>query len=71
MEMRRDIVTAETEFGKICLKVSTDDSGAQTVSPEFEDCRRLATSHDVALKDVMTAAIVAFHGRNTSGDASD
>ncbi len=71
MEMRRDMVTAETEFGKIRLKVSTDDSGAQTVSPEFEDCRRLATSHDVALKDVMTAAIVAFHGRNTSGDASD
>ena len=52
----RRIVHVDTPYGPVRVKIS--QTGA--ASPEFEDCRQLAASHNVPLKQVMTEATVAY-----------
>ncbi|WP_018085027.1 nickel pincer cofactor biosynthesis protein LarC [Desulfurispora thermophila] len=56
----RKHVNVETEFGTVRVKVSgcRDGSGWQ-ISPEYEDCRRLALDKKVPLKNVYLCAIRA------------
>jgi hypothetical protein len=56
----RKHISVETEFGTVRVKVATcrDDSGWQ-MSPEYEDCRRLALEKNVPLKNVYICAIEA------------
>jgi uncharacterized protein (DUF111 family) len=41
------------------VKVARAPDGTPNVAPEFEDCRRLAREHGVALKLVHQAALAA------------
>jgi uncharacterized protein (TIGR00299 family) protein len=52
----RSVVTVETAFGPVSGKVT----GQATFAPEYDDCRALAEKLDVALKDVMAAAVSAY-----------
>lgn len=56
----RKVVKVKTGFGGIAVKVSTGPDGIRTVSPEYEDCARLARKRSVPLKDVFTAARAAM-----------
>jgi uncharacterized protein (DUF111 family) len=58
----RESVEVKTPYGLVRVKVSETGGCA----PEYEDCRALATSQNVPLKDVMAAAIAAWVGRATS-----
>jgi pyridinium-3,5-bisthiocarboxylic acid mononucleotide nickel chelatase len=49
-----------TAYGEIRVKIGTLDGQECNVAPEFEDCRAAATKHNVALKLVQQAAIVAY-----------
>ena len=47
--------TVRTPYGPIRMKIA-EGAGTRTASPEYEDCRRAAIEHSVALREVMTAA---------------
>jgi uncharacterized protein (TIGR00299 family) protein len=49
-----------TAYGEIRVKIGILDGQECNVAPEFEDCRAAATKHNVPLKLVQQAAIVAY-----------
>jgi uncharacterized protein (TIGR00299 family) protein len=57
----RAFVTVDTAYGKIRIKVAGSGSETLNAMPEYEDCRRAAREHAVALKTVTEAALLAFH----------
>ncbi|MBN2528246.1 MAG: nickel pincer cofactor biosynthesis protein LarC [Deltaproteobacteria bacterium] len=63
MELARRMDTVTTPLGNVRMKISETKSGLKTVSPEFEDCRRIAEEKQVPLKDVMASAVAAWHRR--------
>jgi pyridinium-3,5-bisthiocarboxylic acid mononucleotide nickel chelatase len=56
----RSFVTVETAYGLIRVKVGSLGGERRNAMPEYEDCRRAAREHNVPLKVVMEAALVAF-----------
>jgi pyridinium-3,5-bisthiocarboxylic acid mononucleotide nickel chelatase len=56
----REVVSVETEYGPIRVKVGRRNGKVLNVAPEFEDCRQVAAERRVPLKDVMNAARAAF-----------
>jgi uncharacterized protein (TIGR00299 family) protein len=58
LKLDRRIVTVETRFGSIRVKVS-GDGAPTTVSPEYDDCRAAATAHQAPLKIVFEEAHAA------------
>jgi uncharacterized protein (TIGR00299 family) protein len=60
LKLHREIREVETRFGKIRVKISGANHGDSrdhaTVSPEYDDCRRAAAEHRVALRVVMEEA---------------
>jgi len=61
--LEREFVTVETPFGRIRVKVASAEGKILNAMPEYEDCRRAAREHDVALRAVMDAAIAAYGER--------
>lgn len=57
--LRRRMITVETPYGQIRVKVAGDHERVRTLHPEFEDCRRRAEAAGAPLKDVMAAALAA------------
>ena len=57
--LKREVVKVETAFGPVNMKVARLKGKIVNVSPEFEDCRRLADEKAVPLKEVMQAAQAA------------
>lgn len=66
MEMARALSTVQTQWGEVTIKVSTNAQGMKTISPEFEDCKRLALRHSVPLRQIMDAVIVSYANINVS-----
>ena len=64
LKLRREIREVETRWGRIKVKFSEGD-GAITATPEYDDCRRIATAQNVPLKTVMeethAAAMAGLH----------
>jgi uncharacterized protein (TIGR00299 family) protein len=58
LKLRREIREVETRWGRIRVKFSEGD-GAITATPEYDDCRKIATTHNVPLKTVMEEARAA------------
>ena len=56
----RTLVTVETAYGKIRVKVASTADGPRNAMPEYEDCRRAAREHAVPLKAVTEAALAGF-----------
>jgi len=57
MKLHREIREVETRWGKVRVKVSGAIGGEPaTISPEYDDCRRIAAEHKVALRVVMEEA---------------
>lgn len=52
----REIVPVETRFGKVRVKVSASGNPA----PEFEDCRAIASTAGVPLREVMAEAVFQY-----------
>jgi hypothetical protein len=53
-------ITVATPWGDVRIKVAGVDEDVTNYAPEFEDCRRIAQEHGVALKDVMNEAVRAY-----------
>ncbi|HEX6625918.1 MAG TPA: nickel pincer cofactor biosynthesis protein LarC [Pyrinomonadaceae bacterium] len=58
--LAREVVTVETAYGPIDMKVSRAGGVVKTFTPEFEQCRAAAQSAGVPLRVVEAAARVAF-----------
>jgi hypothetical protein len=65
----RTFVTVETEYGKIRVKIASSTGEVLNAMPEYEDCRRAAREHDVALRAVMDAARTAWSESASKAEA--
>jgi uncharacterized protein (TIGR00299 family) protein len=58
-KLSREIRTVETAYGPVRIKMSSRGDEVLTVTPEYEDCRRIANGRNVPLRAVMDEAIAA------------
>jgi uncharacterized protein (DUF111 family) len=66
--LKREFVKVGTNWGEVCIKIARWPSGEiANASPEYEDCRKLATLHSVPLKQVMQEAVRAFEATEKGG----
>ena len=61
LKLEREIKQVQTRWGPIRVKVCRRGNSVVNLSPEYEDCRRAAAEHGVALKAVMREAHDAAH----------
>ncbi|MBU4371732.1 MAG: nickel pincer cofactor biosynthesis protein LarC [Proteobacteria bacterium] len=56
-----------TRFGTIRIKIGERNGNTITASPEYEDCKRAAAAHGVAIRQVYESAMVLYRtGRSIS-----
>lgn len=55
-KLTRESVPVDTKYGKISVKVGKLGDAIKNISPEYEDCRRIAERENVPLKEVYGAA---------------
>jgi len=60
-KLSREIQMVETTYGKIRVKISKRGDEVLTMTPEYEDCKKLAEEKQVPLKEVMEAAKRSFN----------
>ena len=63
VEAVRKIAKVETRFGSVQCKVSAYDGKIVSITPEYEDCRRLAEQNSVPLKAVWQEALTKQEAR--------
>jgi uncharacterized protein (TIGR00299 family) protein len=64
--LAREFVKVQTKWGEVVIKVARwPDGTVANASPEYEDCRLLATRHSVPLKQVMQEAMQAYAANST------
>jgi len=59
LKLEREMISVTTHWGPIAVKVSRFAEKVQTITPEYEDCRRASLQHGVALRRVMAEAVGA------------
>jgi len=59
-KLTREHQTVQTPLGAIRVKTGRRGDRVVTASPEFEDCRRVAVERGLSIRDVMTAALLAW-----------
>jgi uncharacterized protein (DUF111 family) len=62
-KLTRDIREVDTVYGKIRIKISRRADEVLTITPEYEDCRRIAEERQIPLKKVMEEAKSVFSRR--------
>jgi len=63
----REIISLETKYGTIRFKIARWEGNVVNLSPEYEDCKRLALRRKIPLKDVFEEAkrvAATFQERN-------
>ena len=63
VEAVRKIAKVETRFGEVSCKVSAYGGKIVSITPEYEDCRRLAEKNSVPLKAVWQEALTKQEAR--------
>jgi uncharacterized protein (TIGR00299 family) protein len=58
--LERETVTVETAYGPIRVKIGRRGSTVHNAWPEFDDCERAASEHNVAVKQVLAEALAAW-----------
>ena len=71
MTLEREFVTVETQWGNVRIKVARIHGEETNAMPEFEDCRRIALEHRIALKRVMTEAMRAYMQQKEAAEANE
>ncbi len=56
LKLDREIKEVATRWGAIRVKISRRGGQTLSIAPEYEDCRRAAIAHRVALRTVMQDA---------------
>ena len=55
--LKRRFITITTEWGEVNIKIAELNGKVVNAAPEFDDCRKIAVKHKVALKRVMSEAM--------------
>ncbi len=63
LKLARRFETVPTKYGDVTVKLGLKGDRVVQVAPEFESCRALAEKSRVALRQVYTAALLAFENR--------
>jgi hypothetical protein len=58
--LERELVSIQTPYGTVKVKVAKRDGKVLNVAPEYEDCQRLASEKGVPLKQVIIAAQASY-----------
>lgn len=58
--LQRSHTTVQTIYGDVRMKIGTLAGEELNAAPEFEDCRAVASRHNVPIKRVQQAAIAAY-----------
>jgi uncharacterized protein (DUF111 family) len=56
LKLSREIMEVATSWGQVKVKVGSGGGNLQTVSPEFEDCKKIARASGIPLRRVYDAA---------------
>jgi len=56
----RETRAVKTAYGEVKVKIAGIPGGKEKISPEFEDCRKLAESNEITFREVYQAAIAAW-----------
>lgn len=64
VEVPRQMETIRTVYGDCRIKRFTDAGGESRVTPEYEDCKRLAREHGVPIRKIFEEVLFAFKGGN-------
>ena len=59
MKLQREMKSVDTPYGSVTIKVARFDGVISGLSPEYEDCRRLAVEKGVSVMEVYEGAKVA------------
>jgi pyridinium-3,5-bisthiocarboxylic acid mononucleotide nickel chelatase len=59
LKLARETIEVDTQWGRVRVKVSRAGDDILTVSPEYDDCKRIAREHRVALRLVLEQAQAA------------
>ena len=65
-EAERELVDFDSSLGRVTLKLKKKAGKIIQVAPEYEDCRRIATEHGLALAAVMDRIRREAHSSTTS-----
>lgn len=66
-KLSREVREIETGYGKVRVKISKKGDEIMTVTPEYEDCKKLAEEKQVPLKTIMDEAkVIATSREETS-----
>jgi pyridinium-3,5-bisthiocarboxylic acid mononucleotide nickel chelatase len=68
LKLAREIREVETPWGRVRVKVSRAGDDTMTLSPEYDDCKRIAREHHVALRVVLEQAQAATRRQISSDD---
>ena len=63
IEAERRMAKIETSYGEVACKVSAFDGKIVSITPEFEDCKKLAAEKNVPLKNIWLEALSKQHAR--------
>ncbi|MBC8554358.1 MAG: DUF111 family protein [Candidatus Brocadiales bacterium] len=55
-KLNRKFVDVQTEYGEIKVKIGMLNGYTKNITPEYEDCRRIADAKEIPLKLVYNAA---------------
>ncbi len=69
-ELERALVTVETPYGAVRVKVARAGGRELGAQPEYEDCLAHAREKGVAVREVMAAALAAHRGKSHPGSDS-
>jgi pyridinium-3,5-bisthiocarboxylic acid mononucleotide nickel chelatase len=58
--LKREFEKVEIGYGLVTMKISLLNGEPVNFTPEFEDCRRLASEKNIALKEIQAAAVHAY-----------
>lgn len=64
--LERDVVTVETAYGPVAVKIGRRDGRVYNAQPEFEDCLARARAAGRPVKEVWGAALSAYHARKAT-----
>jgi uncharacterized protein (TIGR00299 family) protein len=59
--LQRESILVNTPYGAVQVKVARLGDRVVTISPEFEDCRRLAEQSHIPVKEIYGLALSAYH----------
>jgi len=57
----------KTKYGEVNVKIGKLNDEIKTVSPEYEDCKKIAKENDIPLKDVYDLARISYFSTKGSG----